>query len=111
MSAPTQPTEQQILDHRVAHLPPRAWCRHCVRGRGKALFHHFSPQKAVHEVPVVVIDYMFLGERETAENLAILAVKQHQLKYPFAHVVPCKGSSHRYPVQALLADLRTLGHS
>ena len=36
---PEQPTATEIAEHNLTHLPPRSWCPHCVRGRGKSLAH------------------------------------------------------------------------
>ena len=30
-----QPTHSEYLDHCVTHYPYRAWCRHCLEGRGR----------------------------------------------------------------------------
>ena len=30
-----QPTHSEYLDHCVTHYPFRAWCRHCLEGRGR----------------------------------------------------------------------------
>ena len=41
----------------VSHIPYRAWCSHCVRGRGKSFAHHrVNRQEDPEEVPVVSID-------------------------------------------------------
>ena len=46
----------------VSHIPYRAWCSHCVRGRGKSFAHHrVNRQEDPEEVPVVSIDYGFFG--------------------------------------------------
>ena len=34
---PGKPTEKQIEEHRMTHLPYRSWCRWCVLGRGRGL--------------------------------------------------------------------------
>ena len=33
-SRPYTPTQQEIREHKVTHLPFRLWCRHCVSGKG-----------------------------------------------------------------------------
>ena len=30
-----RPTRSEYLDHCVTHYPFRAWCKHCLQGRGK----------------------------------------------------------------------------
>ena len=36
---PGKPTDKQIEEHRITHLPFRSWCRWCVLGRGRGLQH------------------------------------------------------------------------
>ena len=35
LPTPYQPTRSEYLDHCVTHYPFRAWCRHCLEGRGR----------------------------------------------------------------------------
>ena len=37
---PGQPTQKQIDDHRIDHLPSRSWCPECVAGRATGEQHH-----------------------------------------------------------------------
>ena len=30
-----QPTRSEFLDHCITHYPFRAWCKHCLEGRGR----------------------------------------------------------------------------
>ncbi len=32
---PGKPTDRQIEEHRMTHIPFRSWCRWCVFGRGR----------------------------------------------------------------------------
>ena len=34
-----QPTRSEYLDHCVTHYPFRAWCKHCLEGRGREFGH------------------------------------------------------------------------
>ena len=36
---PRLPTQAEVDDHNITHMPYRNWCPHCVRGRGKDLDH------------------------------------------------------------------------
>ncbi len=54
---PGKPTDNQIEEHRMAHLPYRSWCRWCVLGRGRGLQHR---ARAGSLIPIVGIDYFFL---------------------------------------------------
>ena len=56
------PTSKEIAEHMVNHLPYRAWCKQCVKGKSKG-----RPQKKGNiddrkeeDIPVVSFDYMFM---------------------------------------------------
>ena len=98
-----QPTHSEYLDHCVTHYPYRAWCRHCVEGRGREFGHDAQRgDKDVRATPVVSFDYAFLSDsgdvvtqdefeaaRETAAK--VLVVRDSKSKSVFAHIVPSKG--------------------
>ena len=31
---PRRPSESEVREHELTHIPFRSWCRHCVRGQG-----------------------------------------------------------------------------
>ena len=39
-TGPREPSQEEVDEHNVNHLPYRSWCRHCVRGRGKNQPHY-----------------------------------------------------------------------
>ena len=59
---PIRPTAKMIEDHNVAHIPFRSWCPACVRGRAKSVGHRRSESHGEDTIPVVSIDYGFLGK-------------------------------------------------
>ena len=72
LPSPTQPTLKEIQEHVLTHLPPRSWCRHCLRGRGTSLPHFRSKTEGEHVLPTVSIDYFFMGPsgQEEAQGCA-----------------------------------------
>ena len=62
MLDPKLPTEEERDDHYKRHLPFRAWCRHCVRGRGNAEPHSKSKDDS-EGLPEVHFDYCFPGSK------------------------------------------------
>ena len=54
---PGKPTDAQIEEHRMTHLPYRSWCRWCVLGRGRGLQHRARTGSLI---PIVGIDYFYL---------------------------------------------------
>ncbi len=67
--APREPTEAERLRHEATHIPYRAWCTHCVRGRGRRKPHfrqHHTGDD--NRVPKISMDYFFLGGEECEAN-------------------------------------------
>ena len=58
VKAPIRPSDAEVEEHMVTHLPFRAWCKHCVRGKSKAKKH--SAAQKDHVVPTLAVDYMFM---------------------------------------------------
>ena len=111
LPSPTQPTLKEVQEHVLTHLPPRSWCRHCLRGRGTSLPHFRSVTEGEHVLPTVSIDYFFMGpsgQEEAQGVLPMLAVKSHESRMTFAHVVERKGPVDS-TTRRLVADLDWLG--
>ena len=107
--APREPTAAEREEHELTHLPYRAWCRHCVRGRGKSEAHRELDAAAGYTVPHVSFDYCFMGQDES-KCLPILACRDHKTKFTFCQVVPCKGTGHVYNVKQAVANVEVLGY-
>ena len=58
---PGAPSQEEIDEHEVDHMPYRSWCEECVKGRGTGESHKTS--KTESKVPVVAFDY--LSERRS----------------------------------------------
>ena len=102
---PVKPTRCEVIEHNLTHLPYRSWCPDCVNRRGKALPHYSQDPEDMHQVPMVSVDYHFMGTKEDEEkSQPILATKDKGTQKVFAQVVPSKGASHPYPVKALLQN-------
>ncbi len=65
---PGKPTAREIELHRMTHLPFRLWCRWCVLGRGRGLYHKKSDGSLI---PIIGMDYFFLtrGGPKTGKEL------------------------------------------
>ena len=119
-----QPTHSEYLDHCVTHYPFRAWCKHCLEGRGREFGHDARRgNKDVRATPVVSFDYAFLSDCGDVESLddfvaagdaacKVLVVRDSKSKSVFAHVVPSKGVDEAgFAVDALVEDVKWLGYS
>ena len=61
------PSQMEIDEHNLNHLPFRGWCPYCVQGKGVSASHK-RRKKEENEVPVIAIDYMGLKKREPEEG-------------------------------------------
>jgi len=66
-TAPVRPTEAEVEIHNATHIPFRSWCPHCVAGRAKSNPHHQTDQDRPCAIPVVSLDYAFMGEKDKDE--------------------------------------------
>ena len=87
---PGAPTESEIEQHNVTHLPFRAWCPSCVEVKARDRPHRRQDveDKSLAEV---VFDYGFLGAQGEEETVSIQVARDTRTKMLFAHVVPRKG--------------------
>ena len=119
-----QPTRSEYLDHCVSHFPFRAWCKHCLEGRGREFGHSsMNGSKDERSTPVVSFDYCFIsdtGDVTTQEDFEVagegaakvLIVRDSRSKSVFAHMVPVKGVDERgYAVDSLVGDVKWLGYT
>ena len=60
------PTSRDIAEHMVNHLPYRAWCKHCVKGKAKGLPHrgHDKEGKKEEDIPEVTCSCMMTKRKE-----------------------------------------------
>ena len=105
------PSQQEIEDHNVNHLPFRSWCKHCIRGKSKAHAHRVNDSR-ISDVPIVSIDYMFMHKRQKGEEekgMPHLVMKDRQSKTIKACTVPAKGVND-YAVRRLVKSIGELGY-
>ena len=74
-----QPTWSEYMDHCITHFPFRAWCRHCLEGRGREFGHdRHRGDKDERLTPVIAFDYCFVsdvGEVTTLRSLMQLVME------------------------------------
>ena len=107
MNDPRRPTQAEIDEHDMTHIPYRNWCSICVRCRGKDLDH----RRAVEEergVSEYAFDYCFPGD-ELGFKLVLLAGRERITGMYFATAVPTEGSMGRFAVDEALDYVHELG--
>ena len=58
---PKRPSQQEVDEHYLTHLPFRNWCPYCVRGKSVTGAHRRtqkSEEELEREVPVTSVNYM-----------------------------------------------------
>ena len=63
---PGAPTQAEIDEHNVDHIPFRSWCECCVMGRGTGEQHRAGPASTI---PVIAFDFLFVTQSKIALNL------------------------------------------
>ena len=111
LRGPVSPTPQMVEDHNVSHLPFRAWCSACVRGRGKAEPRRKAVGKEEQQIPTISIDYGFFGDEGVGgSEMPVLIVFDRWSKCIWSHPVPSKGVGHPWSSTVLLRDLEKTGY-
>ena len=126
LASPGQPSKEERRKHDCTHIPYRAWCNHCVRGRGRnraARNVCGSYNAAKGFVPRVHADYAFfsvnakgeeceVGEQGSRITLKILVVKETMCGSMWAYAVQHKGyTMEPWIKDQLLHDFNTIGLS
>ena len=107
------PSQREIDEHMLTHIPFRSWCRFCVMGKSVANPHR-SIDKSEEGIPTVSIDYAFLNEKQeidSGENsgMPVLALKDRKSGMMQSRVVPAKGTD-KFAIKRLVKDIELLGH-
>ena len=107
-----EPTEQERLEHETAGcVPYRAWCRHCVAGRGRS-GSHWQHGRSDHAFPTIAFDYGYLGDREEDERASpILVVKCDKDRCVDSELLPGKGLVHPHNAKTLVQCCVRSGYS
>ena len=76
LSKPDTPTREERELHNLTHTPYRAWCKYCVRGRGKKLAHTCGKAEDESETatPRISMDYFFMSAADDEQNTSPVIV-------------------------------------
>ena len=94
---PSVPSLDEWDGHLAAgHAEYRGWCPFCVADKGKSEAHRRIEASRDHGHPELHLDHAFMG-RETEDRASpILVGKFSKDCWLIKHLVPCKGSRHRW---------------
>ena len=105
---PLEPSPADVARHNLTHLPYRTWCPHCVAAR-RANSAHVAGTSADRSVPLLVLDYCFVRDSESQDNLTVLVGKMYPFRNLFGVVCTHKGASDEYTVGRLCQFIRECG--
>ena len=101
--APGAPTKEEREQHACTHIPYREWCKHCVRGRGRA-GPRVEEEEDEDDLTRLVMDYCYLGKdkgktmegeesdvEEDDSDLPVLVAKMRKTGKVAATPVPREG--------------------
>ena len=108
IASPGNPTKQEVDEHMMCHVPFRSWCEFCVKGKAVSMPHHRISDDRRNGVPVISIDYAFMGSEDGA-SVTVLIMQDRASRYITANVVQEKGINE-YAVKRLGADISMLGY-
>ena len=106
---PRVPSKTEVDEHNLTHLPFRSWCPWCIQGKARNVFHKRQGGEH-HDVPHMVVDYCFLGDKEDEETLVVQVARDLDSKFLFSHAVPRKGLAHVHGAEELIKDIDDLGY-
>ena len=58
LKSPQMPTQEEVAQHRVTHLPYRCWCPECVEAFAREWAH--KKKSVARTIPLVSCDYLYL---------------------------------------------------
>ena len=89
VKAPGEPTDLEVLEHNLTHLPFRSWCKICVQSKSEQ-----NPSRTLKtRQPVLQKDYSFIGDRPGEPQITLLNVVDVLSGLALSVVVPQKGQS------------------
>ena len=106
---PTEPTRKEREEHKITHMPFRTWCRLCVSARGRDR-HHRTTVRSELGVPLMGIDFFFLGDENSSGTIPAVVLKDYGTKAVFAHVIPAKGCEYEWTATQVVHDILKIGY-
>ena len=111
--APKKPTKREVEEHEVLHERYEAWCRHCVRGRGRNRPHRRVERNKENEderVPRISMDYNSVSENDEKVGTWLTMVDSKS-KAVWSRVVQGKGvcEETEWVIRAIVEELDDWG--
>ena len=106
---PVKPSQKEIDEHELTHLPFRTWCRECVHRRGVEMPHRARIGDDGDRLMKLNVDFMFLGPRGTAgETIPVLVIREEKTRMTLSSAVHSK-TIGEFVARRVLAFLSEIG--
>ena len=117
LHAPHQVSKAERELHELTHTPYRAWCRYCVRARGRNMPHRTrDEERKAGGVPKIAMDYFFVSKAdEQASKNPLIVMVDESTGEKYARAVGQKGlgretSEMDWLIKDMSEELRAWGH-
>ena len=110
--SPWEPSADIVARHNLTHLPYQNWCPHCVAARKNNMAHqNLAGKSASRALPLLVLDYCYLRENSTEDQLCVLVGRLYPSRALFATPCDHKGQHDKHTGGRLCQFLRSSGAS
>ena len=108
---PPRPTQKEIEEYEISHLPFRTWCEACVKGRARSQHHRQVAKVHAQELGQdsqhhLSVDYLSFGD--DGESYPGLTIYHRNSKSVWAHCVEKKGKDE-FASKSILGALGKIG--
>ena len=116
LHAPHRVSKEEREAHELTHTPYRAWCKHCVRARGRNAPHRTrEEERKSGGIPKVAMDYFFMSRAdEEAHKNPLIVMVDESTGEKYARAVGQKGmgadNEMTWLVKDLSDELKAWGH-
>ena len=104
---PRRPSEREVKEHNLHHLPYRNWCKICVQAKGKDNDHRKSTQEE-RGLSEYSFDYCFPGD-ELGCKLTVLVGRERVTGMYSGTAVPMKGSMGQFVIDKVMDTIDEVG--
>ena len=105
--APKQPSQQEIQEHNLTHMPYRSWCPICVQGKGRSTSHNTQTSRK----PIIQIDFAYLRGFEEQQTVPILTAIDIETGLCMATMLPDKQQLFDYASNCIQTFIYEVGRT
>ena len=107
LRAPLKVSKEQRNAHDMTHTPYRAWCRPCLRARGRNAPHRTrTEEQRERQVPKVSMDYYFMSQADVkADKNPLIVMVDESTREKYVRAVGKKGIGEENEIEWLVKEM------